>query len=83
MIRPGIEKTLNVSGPKIGSSQALRIPVRGLARKIHEIVYSRPGTISGTSEPTKISFRKGMLVRSVKKASTTPITTETPVAPTE
>ncbi len=44
----------------------LRMPICGLARKIHEIVCRIPGMISGTSEAANISALNGTSVRTIR-----------------
>ena len=66
-IIPGRLNTLNAWPPSSGSmNHVLRIPICGLAMKIHAIVCRTPGMISGTSEAANISGLPGTSVRTIR-----------------
>ena len=70
---------LNTSSPP--GNRPRSSPIRPLARKIQEIVYSTPGTISGTNAPANTSRRQGRSVLTTTKARAVPVRPATRLAP--
>ncbi len=56
------------SSPNSDCSQMFSVPIRGLARKIHEIVVRMPGRISRSTIISVMNPRSGVLVRSTIQA---------------
>jgi hypothetical protein len=64
------------------NTRALSRPLDGSPRKIHDVAYRMPGTISGTSEAAKNSALNGVSVRTWMYASTVPSTSAMAAEPT-